>query len=185
MQKQIIMKKLLYLLALILLLASCDQVVFPEPQPQKVKAMSEMPAELQGVYLDQDGDSLFVFEHSFSYYSDNYTDFNSVYLSDSLVLKSYKKRYFLNISTTITEQIYWLTYIIEAKNDGSFLDVYAMDPGDIVKLAKLDEITSKVMDIEGETDYYLFDPSKRDYKKIISDTIFTKMISFRKISALK
>jgi hypothetical protein len=179
------MKKLLYLLALILLLASCDQVIFPEPQPQKVKTMTEMPAEIQGVYLDQDGDSLFVFEQSFSYYSDNYTDFNSVYLSDSLVLKSYKKRYFISISTHINEQVYWLTYIIEAKNDGRVLDIYTMDPGDIVKLAKLEEITSKVMDIEGETDYYLFNPSKKDYKKIISDTIFTKMISFQKISTLK
>ena len=66
---------------------------------------------------------------------------------------------------------------------GSGFDLYAMDPDDVVKLAKLQEITSKIRDIEeGDKNYYLFDPKKKDYKKIISDTIFTKMISFYKIS---
>ncbi len=177
------MKRLIYSLTLIILLASCDQVIFPEPQPKKVKPLKEIPGELQGVFLDQNGDSLFVYELSFSYHTDEFPAMNNVYLSDSAVLKKYQKRYFFNTMIWVDEESYWLTYMLETHDQGNEIDVYTMDPGDIVKLAKLQEITSKVKDIEGESEFYLFDPSKRDYKKIIADTIFTKMINFRRVSA--
>ena len=75
---------------------------------------------------------------------------------------------------------YWVSYILIPQEDG--FDLYAMDPDDIVRLAKLQEITSKVSDIqEGDADYHLFNPKRKHYKKIISDSVFTKMISFRKI----
>ena len=175
------MKKLIYSLAILLLFASCDQVIFPEPQPRKVKQLKAIPEVLHGIFLDHNGDSLFVYEHSFSYSSDEYTPFKNVYLSDSAVLKTYQDKYFFNMRILIEENFYWLTYMIYPVKEGGGLDIYAMDPGDVVKLAKLQEITSKIKDIDnGESDYYLFNPKKRNYKKIISDTIFTKMISFRK-----
>lgn len=177
------MKQIIYSLVIILLLTSCDQVIFPEPQPKKVKPLKEIPGELQGVFLDDDGDSLFVYKHFFSYRSDEFVTLKNVYLSDSAVLKKYQKRYFFNIIEWIDEEAYWLTYMLETHDQGNEIDVYTMDPGDIVKLAKLQEITSKVKDIEGAMAYYLFDPKKRDYKKIIADTIFTKMINFRRVSA--
>jgi len=177
------MKRLIYSLALLLLLASCDQVIFPEPQPEKVKPLKEIPGELQGVFLDHNGDSLFVYEHAFSYHNDDFMDMKNVSLSDSAVLKKYQKKYFFNMMIRVDKKSYWLTYMLETHDQGNEMDVYTMDPGDIVKLAKLQEITSKVKDIEGEPTYYLFDPKKRDYKKIIADTIFTKMISFRRVSA--
>lgn len=175
------MKRLGYLIAFIFLLSSCDQVIFPEPQPKKIKPLKEIPEELQGIFLDHNGDSLFVYEHSFSYYTDELTVMKNVYLSDSAVLKKYQKRYFFNTMIWLDEESYWITYFLETHDQGNEIDVYTMDPGDIVKLAKLQEITSKVKDIEGEPAYYLFDPKKRDYKKIIADTIFTKMISFRRV----
>ena len=177
------MKRLIYSLALIFLLSSCDQVIFPEPQPKKVKALKEIPGELQGVFLDHNGDSLFVYEHSFSYHTNEFTAMKNVYLSDSAVLKKYQKKYFFNTMIWVDEESYWVTYMLETYDQGKKMDVYSMDPGDIVKLAKLQEITSKVKDIDDESEFYLFDPSKRDYKKIIADTIFTKMISFRRVSA--
>ncbi|MCK4569662.1 MAG: hypothetical protein KAT76_05175 [Bacteroidales bacterium] len=178
------MKKLVYILAILFLFTSCDQVVFPEPQPRKVKELKEVPADLQGIFLDKEGDSLFVYEHSFSYYSDEFTSLQNIYLSDSAVLKKYRDRYFYSSRIMLNQEYYWLCYILHPFDDGSGFDLYAMDPDDVVKLAKLEEITSKVRDIEEETSYYLFAPKKKDYKKIISDTIFSKMISFRKISSL-
>ena len=179
------MKRSIYTLALVFLLASCDQVIFPEPQPKKVKALKEIPVELRGVFLDHNGDSLFVYANFFTYRNDDFVDMKNVYLSDSAVLKKYQKRYFFNIMEWVGEEPYWLTYILEIHDKGNVIDVYTMDPGDIVKLAKLQEITSKVKDIEGEPEYYLFDPKKKDYKKIIADTIFTKMIGFKRVSALE
>jgi hypothetical protein len=175
------MKNLLYLLALVFLLASCDQVIFTEPQPKKVKAMSEIPEELRGMYLDQNEDSLIVYSHSFSYYGDDFSDFENIYLSDSAVLKYYYGRYFMNTRATINGQYYFITYIVEMLDNGKTLKLFGMDSENIVKLAKLQEITSKVEDIEDEGTYYLFDPKKKDYKKIINDTIFSEMFTFRKI----
>ena len=176
------MKAYLLLIVILLSLVSCDQVIFPEPQPRKVKPLKEIPTILQGVYLDQDGDTLNVYNHSFSYDSDEYTSLKNTYLSDSAVLKKYKEYFFFNTPLVLGEERFWISYILYMNEDGSGFDLYAMDPDDIVKLAKLQEITSKVQDIE-KTDrtFYLFKPGKKDYKKIISDTIFTKMISFDKL----
>jgi len=179
------MKKLLYILSLVLLITACEQVVFPEPQPRKLKAVSEIPVALQGTYLDHNQDTLFVYEHSFSYFTDETSAIEEEFLSDSSVLKMYKSKYFYNKRVLIGNDHYWLCYILDPVEPGKAFDLYTMDPGDIVKLAKLQEITSKIRDIEnGDSDYYLFAPKKKDYKKIITDTIFTKMISFRKLSAL-
>jgi hypothetical protein len=66
-------------------------------------------------------------------------------------------------------------------DNGKTLKLFGMDSENIVKLAKLQEITSKVEDIEDEGTYYLFNPKKKDYKKIINDTIFSEMFVFKKI----
>ena len=175
------MKKPIYILLLLCLFASCDQVIFPVPQPDKVKALKEIPAILQGTYLDHNDDSLFVYERSFSYYGGEVSAIKNEHLSDSAVLKYYHKKYFFSRRIKLNGDYYWLTYILDPDETGKKMDLYTMDPDDIVKLAKLQEITSKLQDIEnGESDFYLFAPGKRDYKKIISDTIFTRMISFRK-----
>ena len=175
------MKRCLPIIAMLLTIAACDQVIFLESQPPKIKPLSEIPAILQGIFLDQDGDSLYIFERSFSYSSNEYTGFHNVNLSDSSVLKEYKGHYFYSVPLTLGAEEFWISYLISPHDKG--FDLYAMDPDDVVKLAKLQEITSKVRDIDdGEKAYYLFDPKKKDYKKIISDTIFSKMISFQKIS---
>ncbi len=105
-----------------------------------------------------------------------------MHLSDSSVLKEYYDHYFYSTPLFLEEGKFWVSYILRLNEDGAGFELYAMDPGDVVKLAKLQEITSKIRDIEGDNQsYYLFNPKKKHYKKIISDTIFSKMISFRKI----
>jgi hypothetical protein len=176
------MKRCLTIIWIFLLLASCDQVIFPEPQPKKVKPLAEIPPVLQGTYLDQDGDSLFVYSNHFAFTWDDQADLEEYYLSDENVLKAYHDHYFYNTVIDLDSGRFWLTYIISPRSDNSGFDILAMDPDDIVKLAMLQEITSKEKDIEdGDKAYYLFDPRRRHYKKIISDSVFTKMISFRKI----
>lgn len=176
------MKPYLFLIAILFIFASCDQVVFEEPQPRKVNALQEIPLSLQGAYLDQDGDTLYVYKNFFTY-DHEHISMDNIYLSDSSVLKKYKNHYFYSTPIQIGTEDFWLTYILYLNDDGTGIDLYAMDPGDIVKLAKLQEITSKVRDIEeGDQQYYLFAPKKKDYKKIIMDSIFTKIDSFVRIN---
>lgn len=177
------MIRFIYCIILLMLLSACDQVVFTEPQPSKVKEMQEIPEFLRGTYVDSDNDTLVVRSNSFSYDEDDLSGLSDIFISDSMVLKEYYDHYFLSIREKIGEEYFWLLYIIEAFDDGKKLDVYAMDPGDVVKLAKLQEITSKVRDIEdSDTEYYLFDPKKKNYKTIIRDSVFTKVIEFKRIS---
>lgn len=175
------MKRCLILLGILFAVASCDEVIFPEPQPPKVNPLSVMPEVLQGTWIDHNDDTLYIKANSFSYFQD-LASFKDVFLSDTSVMKFYHDRYFYSTPVYVNGEQYWITYMLAVYKDGSGFDLLGMDPDDIVKLAKLQEITSKIKDIEdGNDKYYLFAPRKRHYKKIISDTIFTKMISFKRI----
>jgi hypothetical protein len=88
------MKRFLPIIVFLILLTSCDQVIFPEPQPQKVKPLKEIPTILQGIYLDEDGDTLYIHQHSFAYNSDEFHSPDKMHLSDSSVLKEYYDHYF-------------------------------------------------------------------------------------------
>lgn len=175
------MKRLvLACIAIVFMLTSCDEVIFPEPQPRKVKPLMEIPETLQGTFVDDDDDTLFVRKDHFTYYSP-LTDMQDYFLSDSAVLKFYKDNYYYSTAIDMEGERYWLSYLLIPGENG--FEIYAMDPDDIVKLAKLQEITSKVDDVKkGDTEYHLFNPKRKHYKKIISDSVFTKMISFRKIT---
>jgi len=180
-----LMRNTCFFIALLLFLASCDQVIFTEPQPTGVRPLDEIPAQFRGVYTDTDHDTLRVYDNSFLYTGNGLSGNQPVYLSDSAVIKEYRDRYFLNIRLQAGEDSYWLTYLLQSSFEGRRLEVYAMDPDNIVNLARLQEITSKIRDVSmGEHQYHLFSPRKRDYKKIIGDSIFSRMIRFDKTEAL-
>jgi len=126
--------KYLFALAFLLLFASCDQVIFPEPQPRKVKPLLEIPESLQGTYVDENGDSLFVHINQFSYYT-GIADLKEISILDSSVLKSYKGYFYYSIPVWLHGEQYWQSYILFPGKDG--FDLYTMNPDDIVKLAKL------------------------------------------------
>lgn len=178
-----VMKRYLYLFFLSVLLVSCDQVIFPEPQPPRTDKCVAIPHDLLGIWLDQNNDTLHVFKDHFNYNSEEFRIAGSEYLSDSAVMKIYKGKYFYSRRIMINGEQFWLTYILYANIHEGEMGLYAMDPDNVVNLARLQEITSKVRDIETEeAEYYLFAPKRKHYKKIISDTIFSEMISFRKIN---
>jgi hypothetical protein len=48
------MRKLIFFIAVVLTLASCTNVSFVKPQPEGVKALTEIPENLQGTYIFND-----------------------------------------------------------------------------------------------------------------------------------
>ena len=48
------MRKLIFLIAVVLTLASCTNVAFVKAQPEGVKALTEIPENLQGTYAFND-----------------------------------------------------------------------------------------------------------------------------------
>ena len=53
-QYNLIMRKLFFLSALVLTMASCTNVAFVKPQPEGIKALTEIPENLQGTYVIND-----------------------------------------------------------------------------------------------------------------------------------
>lgn len=178
------MKHILLILFLALLAVSCKQVVYPEPQPPRVKALDVFPEELRGAYLDNDLDTLLVKDRSYIYNSANWTFSGEELLSDSTVLKSFRGKYFYNRGFTVEGEVYWVCYVIDPVGNAGQLDVYTMSADDMVKMAMLQEITPKVSDLDLDGDeLYLFSPKKRHYKKIFRDTVLTKFVTFTRIPA--
>lgn len=53
-QYNLIIRKLIFLSAVVLTMASCTNVAFVKPQPEGIKALTEIPENLQGTYVIND-----------------------------------------------------------------------------------------------------------------------------------
>lgn len=93
------------IILVLLLFAGCKEISFENPQPEGKHALREIPRKLQGRYLlpDDEGklanDTLIVHANGyrFGYFDAAERDSDdSEVLSDSLVIKYYKRYYFLN-----------------------------------------------------------------------------------------
>src|SRR5882757_112711 len=82
---------------------SCKEVSFREPQPSGVKALTEVPEVLRGMYIPRDakpddkGDTLLI--ESWGYHFKDSQDKDWLgrgVISDSLVVKFYQDYYFVN-----------------------------------------------------------------------------------------
>src|SRR5688572_4204070 len=121
--------------AIIVLLGSCKEITFHEPQPKGKKALTSIPRNLQGKYLtfQENGelakDTVVITAKGYHFvYNDpgdpsnaNDSEYDNGILGDSLVLKSYKGYYFLNFN----EQPEWLLRVIRQEKDG---DIVYMAP---------------------------------------------------------
>ena len=124
------MMKKLPLLSILLLLVACKEVSFEQPQPKGRKSLTSIPKSLQGKYLpltdegDVSKDTVIITArgYRFGYYdpaeraakNDRYEE---GVLSDSLVLKSYKGYYFLNLN----ENPEWFLRVLRQEKNGDLI----------------------------------------------------------------
>ena len=96
------MKTVGLILCWCILLASCKEVSFREPQPAGVTSLKEIPKSLQGRYRgmdnqDNDTDTLFIESWGYHFKDGKNNDWlGRGTLSDSLVVKYYENYYFVN-----------------------------------------------------------------------------------------
>jgi len=95
-QYNLIMRKLIFLIAVVLTLASCTNVSFVKPQPEGVKALTEIPENLQGIYAFTD--SIIVTSNTIG--EDT--------LGKSLIVKKRGNFYYLNY---LEDSVYSLTVV--------------------------------------------------------------------------
>src|SRR5688572_5548394 len=123
-------RNLFIFLFLPFVLASCKEVTFEVPQPKDRKALTSIPKNVQGRYLTytEEGelskDTIIITEkgYHFGYYDPaDESKRNDLYeqgvLSDSLVLKSFKGYYFLNLN----EKPEWVLRVLKKEKNGDIV----------------------------------------------------------------
>lgn len=172
------MNNVLLVIVWALLVISCKEVSFREPQPLGVQALQEVPKALQGHYVgtnDQgkDTDTLVVESWGYHFRDTNDKDWlGKGVLSDSLVVKFYQNYYFVNFRTG--DQ--WVLRLIRQKPDGSiaFLSIPVGDDAkrkDILKkLSK--KFTVKEVQRKDDT-FYQINPTREQLMELIAEGYFT------------
>lgn len=162
-----------------LLLYSCKEVTFKEPQPAGVPALKEVPGGLQGTYQTFEqtsgefSDTLII--ESWGYHMKDKDDkdwLNRGNLSDTLVLKVYENYYFVNFKSG--DQ--WVLRLLKQEPNGT-LNFLAIDLQDDAKRKTMLKRISKDLKVKEfqlkDDTFYQIDPTPTQLMKLIKDGLFT------------
>lgn len=161
-----------------LLLYSCKEISFKEPQPAGVEALKELPKALHGRYVGtnekgKDTDTLIV--ESWGYHFRDTADKDLLgrgVLSDTLVVKYYSNYYFVNFR--VVNQ--WVLRLVKQKPSGD-LDFLSIKIGDDNKRKKVLKKLSKKLkvtevDLNGDK-FYQISPTKEQLMQLVKEGYFT------------
>ncbi len=162
-----------------LLLFSCKEVTFKEPQPAGVPALKEVPASLRASYQTYEqtsgdfSDTLII--EPWGYHMKDKDDkdwLNRGTLSDTLVLKYYENYYFVNFKSG--DQ--WVLRLVRQNPNGA-LDFLAIDIQDDAKRKNILKKISKELKISEfkhkDDTFYQINPTPVQLMKLIKDGLFT------------
>lgn len=151
-------------------------------QPQDTPALPEFAKDLVGIYLiDNEKDTLTITANSFEY--GNSTSLlghvKGSLSSGEAVLKIIGGYYILSMK----DENIWQVIAFKKKVDE--IDIYIINvehskEGVVSKLKKILPV-KEIKDKEGQLDYYLIDPNKSEFEKLIAKKIFSKSGVFKRI----
>lgn len=172
------MKKAVLLFFWALLLYSCKEVSFRQPQPNGVNALQEVPKTLQGRYVGiddkgKDTDTLIIESRGYHFKDAKDNDWlGKGAISDSLVIKYYQNYYFVNFRSG--DQ--WVLRLLKQKSNGSieFMTIPVSDDAkrkDILKkLSK--KFTVKEVKRKDDT-FFEINPTKEQLMQLIKEGFFS------------
>lgn len=172
------MKKLGLIVAWTLLLYSCKEVSFREPQPAGIAPLTEVPPALRGRFrgIDEKGedtDTLVIESWGYHFRDAKEKDWlGKGVISDSLVLKFYKNYYFVNFKT----EDQWVLRLIHQKPDGSieFMSIPVNDDAKRKEILKKLSKKLTVKEIQKKDDtFYQINPTRDQLMQLINEGFFT------------
>lgn len=169
-----------------LLLYSCKEVTFREPQPAGVSTLKEIPLKLRGSYATRDkatgeiGDTLIIESWGYHFKDKNDQDWlGKGTLSDSLVVKFYENIYFVNFK----EGDQWVLRLVREKSPGilEFLSIDIQDDSKRKEILRKISRKVPVKEIQRNEDtFYQINPTPSQLMQLIKEGYFTG-IELRKI----
>jgi len=151
----LIMRKLIFLSAVVLTMVSCTNVAFVKPQPEGIKALTEIPENLQGTYVIND--SIIVKANAIG--EDT--------LGKTLVVKKRGNFYYLNFKE---EEVYELTVVkvVQCLNYEKIEMFHPKISDDNQDKFKVIEVKSKAFGTEEVKEYIVDNVSITQLSKMLS-----------------
>ena len=171
------MVKWLLIVGWAILLTSCKEVSFREPQPVGVKPLTEVPPTLRGEYVGadtqgNDTDTLIIESWGYHFRDNNDKDWlGKGVLSDSLVVKYFQNYYFVNFRTG--DQ--WVLRVIRQKPGGA-IEFLSIPVGDDAKRKEILKKLSKkftVKEVQRRDDtFYQINPTREQLMGLLQEGLF-------------
>ena len=108
-----------------LFLSSCSNIAYEDAVPKSSYELSFFPEDIQGAYIDSDGDTLTIYTNNYTYGNREDLFYLQGEIGEELVLKTLSGYYFLNFKNN---DGYW--EMIAAKPTDNELHIYCIDAED-------------------------------------------------------
>lgn len=172
-----------FILAMIIVATSCQEISYKEPQPKGVPALVKVPKKLHGNYhLTENGirlnDMLVVFENGYRLEPKDKTEkVEEFLLSDSLILKYYKGYYFVNSRASFN----WHLRVLQRKKNGDLqlMEMENIPENDAERKEFLERLNAEVPVIKTETNgspQYVIDPTSKKLIDLIRKGFFKEKV---------
>lgn len=145
---------------------ACTEISYKEPQPAGIKPLTKVPSRFHGKYIS-DKDTVEFFEKGLRGKDEGKEEV--LYLSDSIVLKVYKREYYISYR----DGNVWLLRILTQKKNGDlFLSAMEEVPDDETKKKIFMEELSKETPIIQSNSHYIIDPTPKKLRSLIKKGFF-------------
>lgn len=173
------MKRLQYLslYLVIVFLSSCSNIVYHHPIPEDQNALAEFPLELQGTYIDSDGDTLCIASQKYSYGEMNNHSLLEGELGADLVLKKLDSYYFMNFKN---EDGYWEMIAAQLNTDSISLFCIDIENKEQIKIVNQHIKNGKVRSTKKDGKY-IINPSNQEIISLLNDQTICQKESLKKL----
>ncbi|HAN77503.1 MAG TPA: hypothetical protein DCQ31_06865 [Bacteroidales bacterium] len=175
------MKNLIVVFAVVsFIFTSCTTVKFETAQPAGGKILTEFPKKFVGSYSNSDKDTLIIMKSSYIQGKEKESKLAATgnAVEGESVLKKLGKNYVLSIKD---EKAWEVVVITSEKNTLGVLYInLETDKEQIINNLKATTSTKEFENDEGRIEYYLVNPTKKEFKNLIKKNVFTRTMTFEK-----
>lgn len=162
---------------MLFILNSCSNIVFNQAVPTDQPTLKEFPKDIQGIYLDEENDTLKIFATDYTYGELKGNSLIEGELGEEFVLKQFEDFYFLNFKS---ESDYW--EMIAAKKTKEGITLMCLDIDNKKEINNINKHIKKGKAKSLKKDgKYLIQPNTRELIKILNDTSICQESKLKKI----